>query len=62
MMLCASRTHEPRPAAYRWWTHGGRYVHDLCVSCCGWWLIGALEDDEMTPHRIEALTPAGVDG
>lgn len=61
MPLCVSSSHEPRPAVYRWWSHGGRYSHDLCVGCCGWWLEGALEDDELTPHGIELLTAVRSD-
>jgi hypothetical protein len=27
----------------------------LCADCIGWWLLGALEDDSLTPRRVFTL-------
>lgn len=57
MNPCVSAFHIAPPAAeFRWWDHDGK-SHDLCASCTGWWLVGALCDEGMTPRGID-VAPA----
>lgn len=52
----------PRRAEFRWWTHKGRHCTVLCGPCVGWWLLLALEDDDLMPVRVESLEAARSDG
>jgi hypothetical protein len=45
------------PATYRRHTHAGLYSNDLCDSCCGHWLINALDDNNLMPSTVELLKP-----
>ena len=50
-----SNVHPQKAAYVKWWTHGMRYAHYLCLNCCGWWLLNALDDPGLTPDAIELL-------
>ena len=63
--ICCSMIREngqprpPRPAAY-WWTGPNGYPQPICEDCCGWWLIGSLDDPDMGPQAIEFVALGGV--
>lgn len=54
---CARSGRGTVPATYRRHTHAGLYSNDLCDSCCGHWLINALDDNNLMPSTVELLKP-----
>ena len=55
---CASITGRPPTPADYWWTGPNGHPTPVCEDCAGWWLINALEDDWLTPRRVEPLEAA----
>jgi hypothetical protein len=48
-------------AAYLWHAEPSGNVIPLCVDCCAYWRLNAVDDPDLLPSLIESIPAAPVD-